>query len=374
MILQRYVLKELLITFLLTFFSLSLIILMGYSVQQLLKYEGVGLSILLKIAPYLTSSVAMYTLPVSVLISCIFVYKRMAQEFEIMAVQASGVSKSFIARPSLLLAIPVTILMIYLVGTIRPNARYVKQNIGVEDLSKMLTVSTQQKKVFNLDNIMFRFDRIQDGFLYGVHIMEMHKSNTPKKWIFASRGQFIHFPSAEKPTLEFALEGVTVTHWEDPTDRTSHQTVYFRDEPFLYTKNLRDQIGFEKRKLPDMTFSHLQMVNQRESLPEYLRPVEKDRIVIELMERYALALAPLIFVLIAVPIAMRATTLDSNHYLSLFGVLVLFIFYPLVISAKEIGNFLAPDPLTSTGYPLNFLAFFSPHLLLSIAAYFLMSK
>lgn len=374
MTVQRYVLKELLLTFIITFLCLSLVIIMGFSIQQLQKYKGVGVGLVMKLIPYIISYVVSYTLPVSLLLSCIFVYKRMAEEFELTALRATGISKQEIARPTLLLALPACMFLLYFHGSVLPKTHFIKANIGAKDLSKVLTGTTKQKKVFDIDHTIFRFEKIEQGLLYGVHILEMYPGGPPKKWFVASRGQFLHLPTIDNPTLEFALEEVTLAYWENPEDQSSYQTLYFKDEPFVYRRNMREAIGVQKREIEDMTFSHLAQLLRTEKAPSSMKNYSKQEILIELLRRYALSLSPLVFVLLAAPLAMKSQSIGSFQKLGLLVILVLLLFYPLVIVAGRIAPDIPISPMSTAGYSMYITLFFAPHALLLFLSYLLTKR
>jgi len=106
-IIYRYVLKELLITFLLTLAFLNSVLMMEKMLRLSRLLSGVGATIydMAKIIFYLQPQLLLLTIPMSLLLSTLLVYGRMNHDSEIIILKASGMDFRKISFPVMLLGL-----------------------------------------------------------------------------------------------------------------------------------------------------------------------------------------------------------------------------------------------------------------------------
>ena len=84
MILQRYVLRELVLVFLLVFLVLLSVVIIAVTLGQVHRYMEVGLGFIIYILPYFIPRVIIYTIPMAILITSIFTFGRLSGDNEIL--------------------------------------------------------------------------------------------------------------------------------------------------------------------------------------------------------------------------------------------------------------------------------------------------
>jgi lipopolysaccharide export system permease protein len=110
---SRYVLFELVAVFLMTLTGITLLLLFaGLAKEGLL--EGLGISSIARIVPYVLSIALQPSLPATILIAACSVYGRMSADNEILAIKSLGISPLAIIYPALALGFMVSIFGVWI--------------------------------------------------------------------------------------------------------------------------------------------------------------------------------------------------------------------------------------------------------------------
>jgi lipopolysaccharide export system permease protein len=102
-ILTRYVLAELLKTFLVTLTALTLM-LVAYGLWKQAREQGLGPEQVVRLIPYILPEMLRYTIPATLLFATSSVYGRMAGSNEVVAIKSLGISPMVIVWPGYILA------------------------------------------------------------------------------------------------------------------------------------------------------------------------------------------------------------------------------------------------------------------------------
>ena len=109
----RYVIFELLKTFLLTLAAMTLMMVLVFLIQEGLR-EKLSLMAILKLIPYVIPSSLSFAIPGTVLFASCIVYGRMSAKNEIVAIKALGIPPSRIIVPGLAIAFLLSLFTVYL--------------------------------------------------------------------------------------------------------------------------------------------------------------------------------------------------------------------------------------------------------------------
>jgi lipopolysaccharide export system permease protein len=106
-IVDKYIIKQLIKTFLSSFIILTALMLLVNIIQMshVIFAQGVTLHIIFKILYQQTTFVSMFTIPMALTVAVNFVYTDFAKNNEILAFQTSGISKSNLYKPALVFTI-----------------------------------------------------------------------------------------------------------------------------------------------------------------------------------------------------------------------------------------------------------------------------
>ncbi|MFP4056897.1 MAG: LptF/LptG family permease [Candidatus Brocadiia bacterium] len=133
-ILHRYVLRELVRSFVLAFLALTAIMLLGALFKVL--PIGLGLGDLARLMPYLIPYSLAWVIPAAMLTACVMTYGRLAAENELKAVCASGIPLRYMCYPALLVAVVLTALSIPLNDRVIPRCRVARDAVLWEALTR----------------------------------------------------------------------------------------------------------------------------------------------------------------------------------------------------------------------------------------------
>lgn len=361
----RYIFTQLLGRFCFIFFCLFLVVLLGFSMQQMHKIGGGGVAILRQILPFLIGYVSVYTIPIALLLTVTVVYMRMAREREIIALQAAGYSRQYLARPALVLSILLSGGLFYITNYQLPNSRYERSNLDVRELESLLASSSRKQNSIRLENTVFRYETIKNGFLHNVQVIEFAKDGSPSVWFFGERGRFLSLPELNSPLLEFELENVTVSFWKDRKNGGKQTQVmrFQKEEPFVYRRHMKDLLGLEKKELEETTLTELIYLTQGKPTNRFLKNHSDHKISLEINKRATASLSPFAFVLLCVPIAMMVGGRSTSGGTGMVVLPVLLLFYPWHIFASQFADASAAVPPT--------LLFWPPIILFVVAGYVL---
>lgn len=137
LILQRYLLKELIRAFLLAFASFELFMFLGISVQ--LIHKGLDIINLRPLIPYILLYACPYSLPAALLTATVVTYGRLCADNEINAIRTCGIHLRTIIVPIIFVGIAFSILTLYLNAKVLPKAYYWVQMLQKRAVKQILT-------------------------------------------------------------------------------------------------------------------------------------------------------------------------------------------------------------------------------------------
>jgi lipopolysaccharide export system permease protein len=137
-ILQRYIFRELLVTFAAAFAILVAVCSVGLIFQMFRSAEGITLSLIRDALPVAFSYMAPWALIVAATLASTMVYGRLAAENEIDAMRTSGIHMGRIVAPALLFAVCVFILGFFTQHELAPWARFTRRGIIGETILALL--------------------------------------------------------------------------------------------------------------------------------------------------------------------------------------------------------------------------------------------
>ncbi|MBM4035661.1 MAG: YjgP/YjgQ family permease [Planctomycetes bacterium] len=124
-ILHRYVMWELVRSFVVSFASLVGLMLLG-SLGRMLRL-GIGLNDLAKLIPFLLPYLYAWVIPAALLSACVMAYGRLSADNELTAVRASGIPLRYMCYPALVLGLLLTALALPLNDWVIPHCAILKE-------------------------------------------------------------------------------------------------------------------------------------------------------------------------------------------------------------------------------------------------------
>ena len=205
-ILDRYVIKELLVPFFLGIFILTFLIL----VQQLLRLmeliidKGVDIVSVGKIFLYLLPSFFLVTIPVAVMMASIMTFNRLSADNEIIALKSAGVDFYRLVRPTAIFALMASLLTLVMGVLAQPLSGGAFKSLSINILKQRVSIGLEEGK-FNgtFSNMIFYVESMPSFTqLEGVFIYDLRNPELPVT-IVAKRGLLTN--DSAKQTIELKL-------------------------------------------------------------------------------------------------------------------------------------------------------------------------
>jgi len=138
MILQRYILRELGVTFALSFVAIVSVCTVGIIFQTFRSYEGMSFGFILRLAPMALTQMSPWAMIVSACLTATLVYGRLSADNEIDAIRTSGIHVSRIVVPAVLFGLVLSCAAFFIHGEAAPRARFARRALIKETLLLVL--------------------------------------------------------------------------------------------------------------------------------------------------------------------------------------------------------------------------------------------
>ncbi|MDF7825513.1 LptF/LptG family permease [Pontiellaceae bacterium B12227] len=339
---MRKLTKYLLFDFLAIFGTALLLITFAFSIGTMYKLidymaKGLPLEVIGQFALYTLPYSLSYTIPISALFSSLLLFGRISSDSELSAMRSGGLSLWQIGSPVILFSVFLSAICFYNSFVIYPRttyaAEYLKRNalsMGVEDPIKLLE---EGRFIRDFPGYMIYVgkknrNKVKDLIVYKVDKDTGEIEDT----IRADSG--IMTLDTENMILKIDLFDVRV---EIADPRNPGKTQYFnaKKHPIRVDLNEMTKSSSVRKKRKFLTFSELLYVirnpdSDMEWMQKYDLSIEHGRNLIEFNQRICLALAPLMFVLIAIPLGITSHRKESSIGM-LMSLMIMFIYYVFII-------------------------------------------
>lgn len=292
MILQRYILRELLATFLMTFAAISLIIFLGVGIQQYRRLEGLGVLFLLKSAPFLFCYAVRFSLPASTLIASVLVFGRLAAENELVAIRASGIHLRHVVHPAVALGLWISLFFLLFNDHLAPVAIQRQRLVVRQGAITGLTDPPPLGTSLTLANQRIIYKRYRNGRFEELSMLRL-EGDTAVENAWSQTAQFVEGSDAQPPQLRLHR----VTFLRATSREAPRNWSLGLGEEYVRPLNVGELID-ETRRFFEMPTPDLLAV-----LP-YVSGSRARDLMAERHLRMAWAFGPLVLMLLGVPIGI----------------------------------------------------------------------
>jgi lipopolysaccharide export system permease protein len=346
-ILDRYILKELLIPFCFGIFILTFLILIHQLLRlmELVIDKGVDLLSVGQIFLTLLPSFFLLTIPMAVLMASVMTFNRLSYDNEIIALKSVGVGFYRLLRPVLVFSVVAALLTLFMGVIAQPWGGGSFKSLAMKILKKRASVGIEEGK-FNgtFSNIMIYAESMPTFTeMEGVFIYDARDPNSPKI-IVAKKGILLNEP--DSGTISFhLLDGSLHAQRREGAD---YQRVVFA------TYDLRLDLGAVLQggnaNLETPTYQEIKK-NVEASGGKDLRAL---RLLSEFYKNFSFSLASLVFGLVGVPLGILSGRTGRLGGFTV-GIGLITLYYLL----NTLGDYLITIRLAAP-----FLAVWVPHLAL----------
>ena len=306
--LNLYVTKN----FLLTLTSSVIIVIFGVMGARTLKIfeaisRGVPISDAALALLYFMPVSLTITIPVGVLVATMLVFGRLSANNEITAIRACGISIVQIISPLIVLSFLLSCFCLYLQLVVGPQyatkAKALLKSIAV---TRPLSIITPGTNIDYQGNSIYIGDTLSDNRIKSIQIFQFAKDDKKrlKKDITAAEGKII--VDQKKQHLIIQLFDASIVQYA-PGKKHPDRTFTKKFQLSLdYGKKAND-IKIAK-KIPELTYNEIfgRMIMYRK------RGISTTRLEISLNQRLALGLAPIAFLLLGLPLAIRTSRKETS--------------------------------------------------------------
>ena len=299
-ILQRYVLKELLLPCLLCFTVLCFIFMAANLVKMadMIIGRGVPFTQTLYILVLVFPTAISWAAPMSLLTGVLIVFGSFSQHNEFRAMKASGVHPLRFMMPPLLLGLALSMLMFVFNDQISPAARFEFRKATKKMIMKHPMALIEPGRFVKISsNILFLAKRVEGNEMKDIVAHEGVDSENPVRTIVAESGKIVMDPNTGQ--LEVQLFNGSVSESQDK----GIQSVQFKTYKFPTMDE--DDIRKMGKKKKDMTLAEL-LVEIMEFLTEPSKDADKKDLRglwVTFHQRIAFSFASLVFMFLGIPIA-----------------------------------------------------------------------
>lgn len=365
-IIDKYILKEILPFFFIGTFIFTFIILMNefFRFTELVINKGLDISYVFRMIFLSLPFILSLSIPMSLLLGCLMGLSRLSNDYEIIAMKASGISIYTMLKPLLFLGFATFLFSSYIMLDLLPHSNHQFRSLRTQILFSRATAGLEEK-IFNsdYDNILLWTDNItSDGIMEGLFISD-DRDPESTSIILARTGHFITLPDKEEIILRL-LDGsihILGTEKKDSYDISTFE----RQDIRIFTKEdskidnipkgiremnnyeLTDHLHFTKKTILEIKDqiknSHTGILgtspNQMENYQREINLRQKviNNIKLEFSKRFSLPFSCIIFVLLALPFGTIFSRGGkySGIAVSLF---LIIIFYVLFILGETLGK------------------------------------
>ncbi len=357
-ILNRYLVRDYLLTFALTVAVFSFVMCIG-SIIRAIDYVSRGVSGMVILRYFLLSFpfLLQYTVPMSVMTTTLLLFTRLSMDGELTAMKACGLSLWQIIAPVILLSVIVSFFAIYLTNFLSPRSRYA-QRITLSHFADEDPVALLEEGRFVSDfpDHMIRVGRKRGNEVTDLTIYTLTPSGQVKMNLRARSGTLI--VDRQKKELRIEMRDVRMEQPDldaplDPS-RMRSQTAAFYSKRVDLEALFKDQPV--KKKLTDYTL--LELTAAIRDVPSHFDKVKPEdrakelmKLMIEANTRMATALSCFAFTLLGIPLGIRSRRRENSIGV-LISLAIIFIFYAFIALTKPLAAHPAIRPDLLLWFPV----------------------
>jgi lipopolysaccharide export system permease protein len=328
-ILQRYVLRELIIAFLLAFLAVLAVCLVGLMFQAFRNFAGLGIGLLARILPLAAGYVAPWVLLVASATATTLVYGRLASENELDAMRMSGIHANRFLAPAVCFGLYLTLAGWWLNEYVTPAARYERSITFKESTLLVLKSLPRGNKSFEIGRFELSYTDCVDNRMEYPSLLQYEGTKGDRRLVlecFAPSGSVVFEGSV--PRIVLSRPNCTQ---HDP-DGTVHHLIVGNEltVPFELPELARPSKDPDEMGIDEL----------REFAATQKRASLRSRALTAIHSRYAQTFAPLLLVLISAPIGtwVRRCSRLAGMGAALPSLLVFFIAFFIFRGMGERGK------------------------------------
>jgi lipopolysaccharide export system permease protein len=364
---ERYVFNAFFSSFILAFLILSFVLTIGLMVQ-IVQYilQGLPIDLVGEFAMVSFPETLQWTIPLALLVSSILVFSRLSADSEVAAMRSCGINIFTVMRWPLLFGLLCTILSMYVNNEVVPRGHEIRRNLARRiSVGAGLDLLEPGKIINDFPKVKIYFEEKEGNWLKDIVVLD-YSNPKIERLIIAGKA----LVTSEGRDILFDLRDMTV----DPLDE-SHPGMA-RAARFQYRMKNALKNSKYKPKEKDLTFfpytdkngdarksivqtiqiikSELKTVKGDDEIQKKKRKLLRQEICnleTEFMKRFVFAFASVCFVLIGVPLGIKAQRKESSIGMAI-AIATALIYYLIIILMMSLEKVPAAHPETFIWLPV----------------------
>jgi len=360
-ILYRYILREIVPSFLIGLFIFTLVLLME-KVMQIVEWiveKGLDIGEVLQLFGCLLPSFFVLTLPCALLLSVLLTFSRIYADNELYAFKTAGISLYRLMPPVYLFGVLVTAGSLMLTTWIGPQSTRTFQSIFYSVASQNFFMALKERVFFDqFPGFVIYIEHVdyEDQKIQGVFIAHESYPGSPV-YYFAQEGRV--YGSPDEKTVLFELKNGSFHH--SPASNNMYQTGQF--ESYSVKFDLGEFFApfqVHKQRMEELTIFELRDEIEKKTHDER----QTRKLLLHFHQRFSLPFASIIFITLGIPLSLLSQRAVRYTGFSLSIGVVLFYFLLLQVGSS----------LVMTGKVPGLLGAWIPNLVMGILGLYLLKK
>lgn len=306
-------------SFVLAFLVLSFVLTIGLMVQ-IVGYilDGVPMSLVGEFAAVCFPETLQWTMPLAILVSSVLVFSRMSADSEIAAMRACGVNVFSVIKWPIIFGLGCAMLGVWINNEIVPRGHEVRRTLKKKvSITTGLEVLEPGRIIDDFPKVKIYFGAKEGNWLYDLIVMD-YSNKDVERMITASKA----LVTSEGRDVSLDLYNMTVdpVDAEHPTMARANRFQYFIKDALKekkYSKKLKDlrtvELLASLKKMQEEVAS-VKRHKHEEGKREMLKALRKEysKTGTEFSKRIVFALASFCFVLVGIPLGIKAQRKESS--------------------------------------------------------------
>lgn len=360
---NRYIAKEISITFFLGLGIFTFILLMDkiLNLTELIVSKGVGVIDVISLIVYILPSFMVIAIPMSFLLAVLLTFGRLSGDEEITAAKASGISLVQMMPPVISISVITFIATLFLMVYALPWGNHSFKTKIYKIVREKADTSIVPGKVLDSfsDIILYVNEKDENSSRYkGIVISEKGKgakSNT----IIASEAEIISVP--DKLSVALRLYDGAI-HKEGEKKQLRYNIIKFKQCDITLSINIK------KRKASPASKGDREL-----GISELLIKVKElkakghkyDYLLVELHKKFSIPFACIVFAFIGAPLGIQGKRSGKAHGF-IFSLLLITVYYVFLMAGEALGDKGSIPPFFSMWAPNFFFMAIGLHLLYKV--------
>ena len=285
-----------------------------------------------------------YSIPISALFSTLLLFGRLSSDSEVSAMKSGGLSLWQIASPILLISLALVGVCLYNNCVVYPSTTYANRQLikgmGVDDPIKLLE---EGRFIREFPGYMIYVGKKNKNRVRDLVVYEVDKVSSKVTGSIRA-GSGIISSDQTKGLLKIDLYDVRIEIPDPnaPDDATKTRYVNARSYPIhLDFNELMGKKKVSKKRKNMSIFELTHLIRNMDTELSWMKPsdrqIECSRLLVEINQRVCLAIAPFMFVLVAIPLGIRSHRKESSIGM-VMSLGVMFVYYLFIIVSDTLDN------------------------------------